>query len=490
MDIAAFLVALSCLALPICSSQDEVRRLDSKIDWRERKRLRLQREATQETLSQGVDNRWRSSSRGSKLYTGKRTAYNVLSNSGQSNSTVNIANPVNGIDGPLHFSKRQGRHHSGPGAASLSSSATEHLGKTVSTPWVASCFEKDCPHAWLDSDGHRIEAHGGGIIQDKNGNFYWFGESRKEIEPAKGYAYSAGVTCYSSGTLGGPWVNEGIVLSQNEIKDKDLPEKERPLIIERPKVLYNSATGKYVMWFHLDAATKLDEASLTAWHRKKKILYKYSFRRAAVATSLSPTGPFKFIRSLLPDGEKSLDLQLHQESNGDAFLVRSVNNKFVGISTLTNDYLSIIGRTIVMVKPALEAVAIFRNPRDNSLYAIASHLTGWEPNPLVLLKARRTSGKSCGFGCGLSESLEWENLGNPTGEHNSFNTQPTFAINMINRDGNNYVMLMFDNWLRAGPRGLEDAGYIWLPFEFDADAGGRLQKLTNWTMQSPFDTRN
>ena len=485
MQFAAFLVVLSCLAFP--SYQDEIRRLDVKLDWRERKRLRLEREAAQEVSFRGDRSHWRFLSRGSELLPGKRRVYNDPSDLMQNSS---IVNSVNGI-GVLHdFGKRRDRHDSSLPFAVSSTSSENPSGKIVSTPWVASCYEKDCPHAWLDSDGQRIEAHGGAIIQDKNGKFYWFGESRKIIEPNKGYGFSVGVACYSSGALGGPWVNEGIVLSQNNIKDKELPEKERPLIIERPKVLYNSATERYVMWFHLDAATMLDEASLSVWQKKKKIAYKYSFRRAAVATSLSPTGPFKFIRSLLPDGEKSLDLQLHQESSGDAFLIRSVNNKFVGISKLTSDYLSTIGRTEMMVKPALEAVAMFRNPRDHALHAIASHLTGWEPNPLVFLKARRMSGKPCGIGCGLSENLKWDNLGNPTGEHNSFNTQPTFAMNMIDQNGNAYVMIMFDNWLRAGPRGLEDAGYIWLPFDFDADTGGRLQKLLNWTMQSPFGTRD
>jgi hypothetical protein len=373
-----------------------------------------------------------------------------------------------------------------PTVAEPSTKPKATLGNVASAPWVASCFEKDCPHPWLDTDGHRIEAHGGAIVHDRNGKIYWFGESAKLVEPKRGYAYSVGVACYSSTAIGGPWTNEGIVLSQDNIKDKELLKKDRPLIIERPKVLFNAATEKYVMWFHLDAAEMLDESAVTSWHKKKGILYKYWFRRAAVATSSSPTGPFIFIFSLLPDGEKSLDLQLYQENDGDAYLVRSVNNRFVGISRLTGDYLSTTGRVEIMVKPALEAVAIFRNPKDQTLYAIASHLTGWEPNPLVVLRARRKTGKPCGIGCGLGDSLEWDKFGNPTGEYSSFNTQPTFAISLKDHEGNKYIMVMFDNWLRAGPRGLRDAGYIWLPLEFDVGGSSRLQKLLNWTTQSPF----
>ncbi len=41
----------------------------------------------------------------------------------------------------------------------------------------------------------------------------------------------------------------GRVLSQKDIVVKDLPG---PYIIERPKVLWNPSTKRYVMWFHLD----------------------------------------------------------------------------------------------------------------------------------------------------------------------------------------------------------------------------------------------
>ena len=57
---------------------------------------------------------------------------------------------------------------------------------------------------------------------------------------------------------------------------------------------------------------------------------------------------------------------------------------------------------------------------------------------------------------------------------------------------------MADNWLYSGPRGLRDAGYIWLPIEFGFGGGGggdgtsefsysaRVRKLANWSMDDPF----
>ena len=51
-------------------------------------------------------------------------------------------------------------------------------------------------------------------------------------------------------------------------------------VMERPKVIYNEKTKKFVMWFHLELKGK-----------------GYAAARSAVAVSDSPTGPFKYIRS-------------------------------------------------------------------------------------------------------------------------------------------------------------------------------------------------
>jgi hypothetical protein len=42
--------------------------------------------------------------------------------------------------------------------------------------------------------------------------------------------------------------------------------------------------------------------------------------------------------------------------------------------------------------------------------------------------------------------------------HKSFNAQPTFVMSLVDKQRKPYVMLMSDNWLYAGNRGLKDAG--------------------------------
>ena len=65
--------------------------------------------------------------------------------------------------------------------------------------------------------------------------------------------------------------------------------KSGPWIVERPKVLYNKVTKKYVMWFHLDSPG-------------------YKFRHSGVAQADHPTGPYKWVHALQPDGIPSLDM--------------------------------------------------------------------------------------------------------------------------------------------------------------------------------------
>jgi len=92
---------------------------------------------------------------------------------------------------------------------------------------------------WRDTDGNVINAHGGGILFHE-GKYYWFGEHR----PASGFVTEKGINCYSSTDLYN-WKSEGIALAVSEEEGHDI---EKGCIMERPKVIYNAKTGKFVMW--------------------------------------------------------------------------------------------------------------------------------------------------------------------------------------------------------------------------------------------------
>ena len=124
---------------------------------------------------------------------------------------------------------------------------------------------------WKDTSGKHINAHGGNIIQYR-GTYYWYGETRSN----GGLVSSLGVSCYTSKNLR-DWTSRGLVLSVTDDTNSDI---QRGCIIERPKVVFNARTRKFVMWFHLELIGRGYEAA-----------------RAAVAVSDNPTGSFCFVRS-------------------------------------------------------------------------------------------------------------------------------------------------------------------------------------------------
>lgn len=124
---------------------------------------------------------------------------------------------------------------------------------------------------WLDNNEKIINAHGGGILYHA-GKYYWFGEHKGENTNAA----LVGVTCYSSDDLYN-WNYEGVALPVSEDKNSPITKGS---VIERPKVIYNAKTGKFVMYFHLELKDKGYEAAHTA-----------------VAVSDNPSGPYKLLNN-------------------------------------------------------------------------------------------------------------------------------------------------------------------------------------------------
>lgn len=127
---------------------------------------------------------------------------------------------------------------------------------------------------WLDTDGNPIQAHGGGVLFDKKSEtYYWYSENKNGftyLSPETGTprVYFIGIGCYYSKDLWG-WKNEGIVLPAEERNETH--DLYKTNVIERPRLIYNERSGKYVMWIHVDDFT-------------------YSKALVGVAISDSPTG--------------------------------------------------------------------------------------------------------------------------------------------------------------------------------------------------------
>jgi hypothetical protein len=292
---------------------------------------------------------------------------------------------------------------------------------------------------WRDTDGVPINAHGAGILFDK-GVYYWYGEYKKGptwrveyLDSWECYRVDAGgVACYSSKDLLN-WKNEGLVLSA--VRDDSAHDLHYSKVIERPKVIYNETTKKYVMWMHVDSED-------------------YLYARAGVAVSDSPTGPFTYLRSVRPYGQMSRDMTLFLDDDGRAWHVfSSEENATMYVSLLSDDYLSHSGTyKRIFIGESREAPAVLK--RKGHYYLVTSGCTGWDPNEALYA---------------VSDSMlgDWKEMGNPCigeGSETTFEAQSTCLL-PLGGDGDRFVF-MADRWNKTN---IEDSRYVWLPGEFQGD---------------------
>src|SRR4051794_29214474 len=99
---------------------------------------------------------------------------------------------------------------------------------------------------FTDTSGNAVHAHGGGVIK-VGSYYYWFGENRNADNT---FRY---VDAYRSTDLKN-WEFRNHVLTQSSSPELATAN------IERPKVMYNASTGKFVMWMHKENGTDYSEA--------------------------------------------------------------------------------------------------------------------------------------------------------------------------------------------------------------------------------------
>jgi hypothetical protein len=290
---------------------------------------------------------------------------------------------------------------------------------------------------WNDLDEKPINAHGGGILYDR-GTYYWYGEIKQgktwritSIKNWECYRIKAGgVSCYSSKDLIN-WHYENIVLpADTNDNNSDLNSSK---VIERPKVIYNDKTRKYVMWMHIDSED-------------------YSFARAGVAVSDSPTGPFSYIESVRPYGQMSRDMTIFKDDDGRAYhIFSSESNETLYIGLLTNDYTKHSKQfKRNFIRHSREAPALIKH--DNKYYMVSSACTGWVPNEAMYAVADSMLG-------------DWKMIGNPcigSGSDTTYGAQSAFLL-PIAGEKDKFVFIA-DKWNKTN---LEDSRYVWLPGIFE-----------------------
>ena len=332
---------------------------------------------------------------------------------------------------------------------------------------------------WKDNNDVHINAHGGGILFF-NQTYYWYGEHK--VEGKIGNTAQVGVHVYSSKDLYN-WKDEGIALPVDSINSNS--DISKGCILERPKVIYNEKTKKFVMWFHLELKSQ-----------------GYDAARSGVAVADNPTGPFIFIKSVRPNkgtwpvnvqeyhklpvsntvkskycggkgclpahvdslnilgrdfknGQMARDMNLFVDDDGKAYhLYSSEENSTLHIAELSDDYLSHSGRYARFFSNRyMEAPTILKTSKGK-YYFIASDCTGWAPN------AARSASADDIFG-------PWTELGNPcigSDSSTTFNSQSTYILPVQGK--NDAFIFMADRWTPENPI---DGRYIWLPIHFVND---------------------
>ncbi|MCB7137437.1 glycoside hydrolase family 43 protein [Cellulosimicrobium marinum] len=283
-------------------------------------------------------------------------------------------------------------------------------------------------------------------------------------------------------------------------------------IMERPKMLWNARTKKFVIIYHADGPLA-DNADLVRWVRDggdpadQNVGSRYSRAEIGFATSDTPWGPFKLVNTTkmnwapgVPNAGRegdSRDMTIFQDAGehtvdavaDDAYAVYSSEmNTWMYVSRLNAEYTgpletgsdATLGEDFsnrVLPDYSREASSVFKH--DGWYYMLTSGTDGWASTPVVAYRSRSMITPTeavVGDNNRHPANGQWERLGNPcvgdparTGVGTAdpvecFDSQPTFVIALDQEAGR--FAYMGDRWITEsnGSAG-ERSRYVWAPIQ-------------------------
>ena len=248
---------------------------------------------------------------------------------------------------------------------------------------------------WKDTQGNPIHAHGGYMIFHE-GYYYWYGEDRRD---------NFYVSCYRSQNLT-DWEFRNHILTTNSKMEgyrvrttlKLINEDGKKVNLERPKVLYNKKTNKFVMWAHFENGKNYLDAAV------------------AIATCDTPDGDFTYHGHFNPYGYMSRDCTLYQEEDGTAYFISaSRDNADLHVYRLSDDYMNVDCLVHSLWQGEYrEAPAVIKGKYH--YYMISSFCTGWAPNQGKYAWADSIEGR-------------WSSL-KEIGDETTYDSQSAFLLNV------------------------------------------------------------
>lgn len=321
---------------------------------------------------------------------------------------------------------------------------------------------------WLDTEGKRIQAHGGSVIHI-NGVYYWYGENKEKTDGKNGI-WHWGVRCYSSRDLYN-WKDEGLIIP---------PEPENPesslhpsVSMDRPHIIYNRKTKKYVCWL--------------------KIMHLDGTQSKTILTADSILGPYTKVREgLRPLGMSAGDFDLAVAEDGKAYYYFERVHSELICADLTEDYTDVTGyysTHFPQPHPPFVREAPAHFIRKGKHYLVTSGTTGYFPNPSEVAIADTWHGPYRTLG----------NLHPDDSSNTSYHSQISSVFKVAGKK--DLYIACADRWVPDGmDRKYEDyaklyerlfgendksvikarefeaasentsvADYVWLPFRFDGE---------------------
>ena len=264
-------------------------------------------------------------------------------------------------------------------------------------------------------------------------------------------------------------------------------------ITERPKMVYNEKTKKFVIIFHADGPLYNNE-KLYNWVKNGMQgnceASRYSRAMVGFATSDTPFGPFEVVNMTRMNYDESLnaqrlgeardmtvfvdDVDANADGAKDAYVIYSSEmNAKLYASLLNSDYTGLAAKGNTADNQQMAARLVSDNSReapavmkyDGWYYMITSGTDGWNSTAHTYYRSQNI----------LSG---WEKVGNPAKNDTGkcFDTQVTYIIPIDAAAGK--FIYMGDRW---NGNKLSDSRTVWLPLQVDATSHTiAILNRTNW----------
>lgn len=286
---------------------------------------------------------------------------------------------------------------------------------------------------WNDTSGSSINAHGGCVVYH-NGYYYWFGEQRSTNK-------SDGISCYRSKDFYS-WTKMSRSVSPTGSKTDENRDIASGRTLERPKVIYNEKTGKWIMWIHWENGDDYGQA------------------KVAVCTADKVEGPYTLSDVFRPNGCDSRDQTLFLDDDGKAYHIYSTNmNSNTNCERLSEDFLTPLeGYSVQLKGRRYEAAAIFK--AGETYYGLFSGCTGWDPNPGRFMWTYDLMGETWQAPADFkaSDGSTGINFCVDNNKNTSYQSQSNFVFAVPGKD--KCFVYMGDRWSSSN---IQSSKHIWLP---------------------------